>query len=61
MPLDSIVKVFAPAVVAFFVGILLTPALSSFLYKNKMWKKKAGKVDLDGKETPIVMTEKFCS
>ena len=46
----GIVKVFVPAILAFIVGILITPALSAFLYKHKMWKKKAGKVDLSGNE-----------
>src|SRR5258708_1623138 len=44
----DIVKVFLPAVVAFVVGIILTPVLAHFLYKHKMWKKKAGKTALDG-------------
>lgn len=49
----DIVKVFLPAVTAFVVGVLLTPILTNFLYKHQMWKKKAGKVDMSGKETPI--------
>lgn len=49
----DIVKVFLPSIIAFSLGIALTPLLTSYLYKNKMWKKKAGKVDMDGKDTPI--------
>ncbi len=49
----DIVKVFLPAVTTFVVGILITPPLTNFLYKHKMWKKKAGKVDMAGKDTPI--------
>ncbi|MCE9628738.1 MAG: hypothetical protein K8Q91_01955 [Candidatus Vogelbacteria bacterium] len=49
----SVIKVFAPTAIAFFVGIAMTPALTHFLYKHKMWKKKAGKISPDGKETPI--------
>jgi len=49
----DIVKVFLPSIIAFALGILITPALSAFLYKNKMWKKRAGKVDMDGKEAVI--------
>ncbi len=52
----DIVKVFVPAIVAFTIGIGFTPALTSFLYAKKMWKKKAGKVDMDGKDTPIFNT-----
>jgi phospho-N-acetylmuramoyl-pentapeptide-transferase len=49
----DIVKVFLPAVGAFVLGILLTPFLTGFLYKHKMWKKKAGKTALDGSEAVI--------
>tara|TARA_Y100000310_G_scaffold345555_1_gene466531 strand:+ start:70567 stop:71640 length:1074 start_codon:yes stop_codon:yes gene_type:complete len=47
------VKVVTPAALAFFVGIMLTPVLTHYLYKYRVWKKKPGKVDMDGKETPI--------
>ncbi len=49
----NVVKVVAPAAIAFFVGIAITPAVTGYLYKNKMWKKRAGKVAPDGKDTPI--------
>jgi phospho-N-acetylmuramoyl-pentapeptide-transferase len=49
----DIVKVFVPSMLAFAVGIILTPWISSYLYKHEMWKKKAGKVALDGSATPI--------
>lgn len=35
----SVIKVFFPAIVAFFAGILLTPFLTHYFYKYKMWKK----------------------
>lgn len=47
------VKIFVPTAIAFFVGIALTPLLTRYLYRHKMWKKKSGKVALDGKDTPI--------
>lgn len=47
------VKIFAPAAISFFVGISLTPLLTHYLYKYKMWKKKSGKVALDGGATPL--------
>lgn len=53
MIIDDIVKVFIPATLAFFTGILLTPAFSSFLYRNKMWKKNGGKKTMDGSATPV--------
>ncbi len=53
MIIADIVKAFFPAILAFIIGIGITPSISDYLYSNKMWKKKAGKVDLDGKATPI--------
>ncbi len=52
MPLD-IVKVFLPSVIAFAIGIVTTYFLSAELYKRKMWKKKAGKIDFAGNKTPL--------
>jgi phospho-N-acetylmuramoyl-pentapeptide-transferase len=51
--LINAVKVFLPTAVAFFIGIAITPTISNALYANAMWKKKAGKIGLDGKDTPI--------
>ena len=52
MIIDAI-KVFVPSTLAFIVGIISTPLLSDYLYRNKMWKKKSGKVAPDGGATPI--------
>jgi phospho-N-acetylmuramoyl-pentapeptide-transferase len=49
----DIVKVFVPAVGAFVLGVLLTPFLTNYLYSHKMWKKKSGKVALDGTEATV--------
>lgn len=49
----DIVKVFLPATVAFAVGILITPAVSTYLYKHRLWKKSAGKRTWDGKDTEM--------
>lgn len=49
----DIVKVFLPAVGSFIIGILFTPFLTSFLYSHKMWKKKSGKIALDGNEAKV--------
>lgn len=49
----DLIKILIPAVLAFFVGIGLTPTITDFLYKNKMWKKKAKEVALDGQGTPV--------
>ncbi|MFA5290761.1 MAG: hypothetical protein WC385_00380, partial [Candidatus Paceibacterota bacterium] len=49
----SLIKVFLPTALAFFIGIGIAPLLTHWLYKNKMWKKRAGKIAPDGRETPI--------
>ncbi|MDO8518228.1 MAG: hypothetical protein Q7S26_02990 [bacterium] len=41
-------RVLIPATVAFLVGVGITPFLTHFLYKRKLWKQKAGKIALDG-------------
>jgi phospho-N-acetylmuramoyl-pentapeptide-transferase len=45
---NEIMRIFIPATLAFLVGIGITPFLTHFLYQNRMWKPKAGKVALDG-------------
>lgn len=49
----DIIKVFTPAVLSFAVGISMTPVLTHYLYVHRMWKKKAGKRDLSGKEAAV--------
>jgi len=44
----DIVKIFIPTTIAFIIGIIITPILSNFLYKHKMWKKKSVVVATDG-------------
>jgi len=39
----DVIKVLLPAILGFITGILITPFVSSYLYRNKMWKKKSGK------------------
>jgi len=41
----SVIKVFAPAVICFFVGLIITPFLTNFFYKNKLWKQKSRKLN----------------
>jgi len=52
----DIVKIFFPTTVAFIIGILITPILSNFLYKNKMWKKKSVVVATDGEIATITQS-----
>jgi phospho-N-acetylmuramoyl-pentapeptide-transferase len=52
--ITDFVKIFAPATFAFIVGIVMTPLLTHYLYKYKLWKKKAGKgAGVGGGTTPI--------
>jgi len=44
----DVVKVIVPAALAFWVGILITPLLTHYLYKYKAWKRLGGKIALDG-------------
>jgi len=53
MEVTDILKVFIPTAVAFFIGIALTPLLTHYLYKHKMWKKKARTDATGGGGTPI--------
>lgn len=51
--LIDIVRIFMPSTIAFAVGIIVTPFIANYLYRNSMWKKKVGKIDFQGNETPI--------
>src|SRR3989344_4796636 len=48
--LPPLVRILLPAATAFIVGMALTPLLSHYLYKFKAWKKRAGKLALDGEQ-----------
>jgi phospho-N-acetylmuramoyl-pentapeptide-transferase len=45
-----VLNVLIPAITSFTVGILITPTVTHFLYKYKVWKKQGGKKALGGKE-----------
>lgn len=49
----NLFKVFTPLAISFFIGIAFAPLVTHYLYKYKMWKKRAGKVDPNGNGTPI--------
>jgi len=49
----NVLKVFGVSSFAFFLAFLLTPILTNYLYKNKMWKKKARTEALSGGEAVI--------
>ncbi|MEX2405196.1 MAG: hypothetical protein WD579_01175 [Candidatus Paceibacterota bacterium] len=52
-PVINTLKVITPAALAFFIGIGITPFLTDFLYRNKMWKKKVRTKTMDGKEAVV--------
>jgi len=43
-------RIFLPAVITFLFGVGLTPILTYWLYKNRFWKPRGGKIALDGTE-----------
>jgi len=49
----DVVKVFIPTAVSFLLGIALSPLLTHYLYRYRMWKKSGGKIDYAGKEAVI--------
>tara|TARA_B100000745_G_scaffold135962_2_gene88846 strand:- start:4126 stop:5187 length:1062 start_codon:yes stop_codon:yes gene_type:complete len=50
MELLNIIKIITPTLVAFTIGILITPLLTKQLYRHRAWKKKPGKHTLEGTE-----------
>lgn len=61
----SLIKLFLPIIVTFVVGMLITPVLTDFMYKNKLWKKAARKEGADhtrdekGNIHPDAISEEF--
>lgn len=47
---STLVSVLAPALITFFIGIVITPVITHFLYKHKVWKKAGGKKAIGGHE-----------
>lgn len=46
----TIIKILIPATTAFVIGILITPLVTRYLYKYRVWKKTGGKTALYGTE-----------
>ncbi|HVY72947.1 MAG TPA: hypothetical protein VG984_02790 [Candidatus Paceibacterota bacterium] len=53
METAEILRIFIPTTIAFLFGIGMTPFVTYFLYKHKMWKPKSGKVAMDGKPAEV--------
>lgn len=47
---SPIINILVPAIISFTVGILITPIVTHFLYKHKVWKKQGGKLAMGGHE-----------
>jgi len=41
----SVIKIFFPAIISFFVGFAITPFLTNFFYKHKLWKRRSRKIN----------------
>ncbi len=51
--INDAVKIFIPAVLAFAVGIAITPVVSHYLYKWQLWKKSSVARTIDGREATL--------
>jgi phospho-N-acetylmuramoyl-pentapeptide-transferase len=49
----SIIKIFTLGTSGFIFAFLLTPTLTHFLYKHKLWRKEVRTKSIDGKEIPF--------
>jgi len=49
----NVIKISLPAVLAFTIGISITPTITDFLYKHKFWKKSGVSKALGGGEATI--------
>jgi phospho-N-acetylmuramoyl-pentapeptide-transferase len=45
---EEVLRIFIPATLAFLIGVGITPFLTHFLYRHRMWKPRSGKIALDG-------------
>jgi phospho-N-acetylmuramoyl-pentapeptide-transferase len=51
--MSEALKIIIPSITTFIVGVLITPFISDFLYKNKMWKKKSVSKTTDGQDATL--------
>lgn len=49
----DVIKIFTLGATGFLVAFLLTPFVTHFLYKHRLWKKQARVKAIDGKEVPF--------
>jgi phospho-N-acetylmuramoyl-pentapeptide-transferase len=51
--LADVIKIFSLGFLGALTAFLFTPALTSFLYRNKLWKKNVRDKSIDGKSLPV--------
>lgn len=56
---SNVLKVLVPTLLAFAVGIGITPAITNVLYKYKLWKRRARKHDASADASVDAMSEEF--
>ncbi len=49
----TLTNILVPALLAFAIGIGITPIVTHFLYKHRVWKKEGGKTALNGTEAKV--------
>jgi len=49
----NVIKIFTLGTAGFILAFLLTPILTNFLYKHKLWRKDVRTKSIDGKEVPF--------
>ena len=49
----DVIKIFTVGAVGFIVAFLLTPFLTGFLYKHKLWRKEVRSAAIDGGAVPV--------
>ncbi len=49
----ELIKVLILGFLGFAIAFAFTPLLTHFLYRNKLWKKKARDISIDGSEIPV--------
>ena len=50
----SVIKIFVLGTAGFILAFFLTPSLTHYLYKHKLWRKEAREKSIDGREVPII-------
>lgn len=49
----TVTNILVPALMAFVIGIAVTPLVTHFLYKHKVWKKSGGKIAMNGQVAKV--------